>query len=68
LLEIQSGKLLDPYCDSDSSFASSLECGLTEMHGFDINPLAVLISEARFMKVSINKIVETKKELKKIQF
>ena len=38
------GILLDPYCGSGSSFASGLECGLTEMFGYDLNPLAVLIS------------------------
>ncbi|MCL1938120.1 MAG: hypothetical protein FWF52_06975 [Candidatus Azobacteroides sp.] len=63
-LNIKSGKLLDPYCGSGSSFASGLECGLTEMHGFDINPLAVLISKVRFTKVSINELVETKKEFR----
>jgi len=55
-LNIKNGKLLDPYCGSGSSFASGLECGLTEMHGFDINPLAVLISKVRFTKVSIDKL------------
>jgi len=59
-LDIKSGKLLDPYCGSGSSFASGLECGLTEMHGFDINPLAVLISKVRFTKVSVNELFETK--------
>lgn len=63
-LNIKNGKLLDPYCGSGSSFASGLECGLTEMHGFDINPLAILISKARFTKISINKIIETKKKLR----
>jgi len=63
-LNIKSGKLLDPYCGSGSSFASGLECGLTEMHGFDINPLAVLISKVRFTKVSINELVETKRVLR----
>ena len=63
-LNIKNGKLLDPYCGSGSSFASGLECGLTEMHGFDINPLAVLISKARFTKISVNKLVETKGELR----
>jgi len=63
-LDIKNGKLLDPYCGSGSSFASGLECGLTEMHGFDINPLAVLISKAKFTKVSIDKLFETKIELR----
>ncbi len=63
-LGIKSGRLLDPYCGSGSSFASGLECGLTEMYGFDINPLAVLISKARFTKVSVNKLIEAKGELR----
>jgi hypothetical protein len=60
-LNISTGVLLDPYCGSGSSFASALECGLTEMYGFDINPLAVLISKVKFTKISIDELHETKK-------
>ena len=60
-LNVKTGALLDPYCGSGSSFASGLECGLTEMHGFDINPLAVLISKVRFTKLSVNDLAETKR-------
>jgi 16S rRNA G966 N2-methylase RsmD len=60
-LNIKSGALLDPYCGSGSSFASGLECGITEMHGFDINPLAVLISKVRFTKISVNELAEAKR-------
>ena len=59
-LNIKKGALLDPYCGSGSSFASGLECGLTEMHGFDINPLAVMISKAKFTKISVNELANTK--------
>jgi len=59
-LNVKSGTLLDPYCGSGSSFASALECGLTEMSGFDINPLAVLISKVKFTKVSVKELAETK--------
>jgi DNA modification methylase len=59
-LNVKNGTLLDPYCGSGSSFASGIECGFTDMHGFDINPLAVLISKAKFTKVSINELFETK--------
>jgi len=59
-LNIKNGVLLDPYCGSGSSFASGLECGLTEMHGFDINPLAVLISKVRFTKIAVKKLAEAK--------
>jgi 16S rRNA G966 N2-methylase RsmD len=60
-LNIKSGRLLDPYCGSGSSFVSGLECGLTQMHGFDINPLAVLISKVRFTKISVDKLIEEKR-------
>ncbi len=59
-LNISTGKLLDPYCGSGSSFASGLECGITEMFGFDINPLAILISRAKYTKIPIEKITEVK--------
>ncbi|GAB6013014.1 DNA methyltransferase [Viscerimonas tarda] len=59
-LNVSKGRLLDPYCGSGSSFASGLECGLTEMHGFDINPLAVLISKVKFTRISINELIETR--------
>jgi hypothetical protein len=54
------GTLLDPYCGSGSSFASGLECGITQMEGFDINPLAVLISKAKFTKVSISSLLDAR--------
>ena len=63
-LNIKRGVLLDPYCGSGSSFACGLECGLTEMHGFDINPLAVLISKVRFTKVSVSQLVKMKDALR----
>ena len=45
---VQGGMLLDPYCGSGSSFVAGLEVGIHEMVGYDLNPLAVLISQARF--------------------
>jgi 16S rRNA G966 N2-methylase RsmD len=59
-LNIKSGRLLDPYCGSGSSFACGLECGINEMSGFDINPLAVLISKVKFTKLSINELLNAK--------
>jgi 16S rRNA G966 N2-methylase RsmD len=59
--KISKGRLLDPYCGSGSSFASGLECGINEMYGFDINPLAVLISKVKFTKISVNDLLETRK-------
>jgi len=51
-LNIKKGKMLDPYCGSGSSFVVGLDRGLKEMEGFDINPLAILISSAKFTKVN----------------
>lgn len=45
--------LLDPYCGTGSSFSSGLEHGISKMYGFDLNPLAVLISRAKFQKIEI---------------
>jgi 16S rRNA G966 N2-methylase RsmD len=55
-LDIKQGKLLDPYCGSGSSFTVGLDRGLNEMYGFDINPLAVLISRAKFTRVDVEKV------------
>jgi len=55
-LNIENGKLLDPYCGSGSSFIVGLDRNLNEMYGFDINPLAVLISRAKFTKLEIKKL------------
>ncbi|MCB1189180.1 MAG: modification methylase [Leptospiraceae bacterium] len=63
-LNVFKGKLLDPYCGSGSSFTVGLDRGLNEMYGFDINPLAVLISKAKFTKVDISKIKEGKEKLR----
>ncbi|MCL2065329.1 MAG: modification methylase [Candidatus Cloacimonetes bacterium] len=59
-LGIKKGLLLDPYCGSGSSFASGLECGITEMYGYDINPLAVLISKVKFTKTTPKDLLNEK--------
>jgi 16S rRNA G966 N2-methylase RsmD len=64
-LNIKTGKMLDPYCGSGSSFASGLEVGLDEMYGFDINPLAILISKAKFTKIDI---LQARTENQKIRY
>jgi hypothetical protein len=58
---ISKGSLLDPYCGSGSSFSSGLECGIKEMYGCDMNPLAVLLSKVKFTKIEIEKLFETRK-------
>jgi hypothetical protein len=67
-LNITSGKLLDPYCGSGSSFASGLESGITQMYGFDINPLAILISKAKFTKISLDALTDAKLKLRDAVF
>jgi len=59
-LGIHNGSLLDPYCGSGSSFASGMECGINDMYGYDVNPLAVLISKVRFTKVSVAELTDTR--------
>ncbi|GHV19940.1 DNA modification methylase [Spirochaetia bacterium] len=57
---ISNGKMLDPYCGSGTSFVCGLECGITTMFGFDINPLAILIAKAKFTKISERVLTETR--------
>ncbi|MHC6202951.1 modification methylase [Breznakiellaceae bacterium SP9] len=59
---VTNGHLLDPYCGSGSSFICALECGLTKMSGFDINPLAILISKVKYTPLSLEKI-ETERQI-----
>ena len=53
---ISEGILLDPYCGSGSSFASGLDFNFTQMIGFDLNPLAILISSTKFSFFSLDKL------------
>ena len=59
-LNISKGKMLDPYCGSGSSFSSGLECGINFIYGYDINPLAALISNVKFTKIPINSLVSAR--------
>ena len=63
-LNLKQGKMLDPYCGSGSSFVAGLECGFREMYGYDINPLAVLISKAKFTKVDLEKVNSARQNLR----
>lgn len=42
-----SGSLLDPYCGSGSSLVAGLDVGLERLVGYDLNPLACLITNGR---------------------
>ncbi len=52
--------LLDPYCGSGSSFISGLEYGIKNFIGFDLNPLAVMISNAKLTLVHENILYDAK--------
>ena len=62
--DIKANSLLDPYCGSGSSFTVGLDRGVKEMYGFDLNPLAVLISKAKFTKLLPEKIESIRKDLR----
>ena len=63
-LKVKEGTLLDPYCGSGSSFIAGIDCGIKKMVGFDINPLAVLISKVKFTKIDLSKVNKYKKKLR----
>lgn len=63
--------LLDPYCGSGSSFAAGLHVGARKLYGFDLNPLAVLISKVKFTRlkprlldVAVQDLVSSMKKLR----
>ncbi|MBJ7900507.1 MAG: modification methylase [Cyanobacteria bacterium RI_101] len=67
-LGISSGILLDPYCGSGSSFAAALDVGITQMFGFDLNPLAILITQAKFTKIAPAALDEARQKLREAVF
>lgn len=56
--------LLDPYCGSGSSFSSGLEYGIKEFVGFDLNPLAILISKAKLNYIETDALNIEKDKIK----
>ena len=62
--DIKAKSLLDPYCGSGSSFTVGLDVGIKEMNGFDLNPLAVLISKVKFTELDIEKLNSLKISLR----
>ncbi|MCR2060835.1 modification methylase [Campylobacter helveticus] len=55
--------LLDPYCGSGSSFMSGLEYGIKHFVGFDLNPLAILISKAKLNYIEKENLLREKDNL-----
>ena len=62
-LKINKNKLLDPYCGTGSSVLAGIASGFSEFHGFDINPLAVLIAKARYTKLNTKKLFDLRKNV-----
>jgi DNA modification methylase len=62
-LNITSGKMLDPYCGSGSSFASAIDVGIHSLTGYDINPLARLITSAKYTHLEMKQINQAKRDL-----
>lgn len=52
--------LLDPYCGSGSSFISGIEYGIKEFIGFDLNPLALMITKAKLTFIDSQMLLEEK--------
>ncbi len=52
--------MLDPYCGSGSSFISGLEYGINNFTGFDLNPLAVMISKAKLTLIHLDTLLLAK--------
>ncbi|CRF47171.1 modification methylase [Helicobacter heilmannii] len=59
----QKTNLLDPYCGSGSSFISALEYGIKDLSGFDLNPLAILISRAKLSHIDKTELLDEKESL-----
>ncbi len=62
-LNINKQRLLDPYCGTGSSALAGIASGFSEIHGFDINPLAVLITKSKYTKLNTKKLLEYRKNL-----
>lgn len=62
-LKINKNKLLDPYCGTGSSVLAGIASGFSEFHGFDINPLAILIAKARYTKLNTKKLLNYRKNV-----
>lgn len=63
--KVKKSNLLDPFCGSGSSFISGLEYGITEFMGFDLNPLAIMITKARLQYIETSQLLEQKDMLLK---
>ena len=61
--KVKKSNLLDPFCGSGSSFVSGLEYGIKCFVGFDLNPLAIMISKARITYIESSYLLKQKEML-----
>ena len=61
--EAEKGMLLDPYCGSGSSFMSGIEYAIKEFVGFDLNPLALMITKAKLTFIDSQIVLEEKRNM-----
>lgn len=59
----KNAKMLDPYCGSGSSFVAGLHYGLSDFIGYDLNPLAVMITKAKLTLIDKNQIIKITEKL-----
>ena len=64
-LKINKYRLLDPYCGTGSSVLAGMASGFSEFHGFDINPLAILIAKGRYTKLNTKKLSNYRKNVER---
>ena len=62
-LKINKKRLLDPYCGTGSSVLAGIASDFSEFHGFDINPLAILIAQARYTKLNTKRLLSYRKNI-----
>ena len=55
-LNINGGRLLDPYCGSGSSFISAIESNIFDFEGYDCNPLAIFICKVKFTNINLEEL------------
>ena len=67
-MNVKSGEMLDPYCGSGSSFACGLEVGIKNFTGFDLNPLAVAITQTRFSWINPKSLKSAISTLREVVF
>ena len=62
-LNIKGERMLDPFCGAGNMLTAGLAVGFKEIHGCDINPVAISICKSKFNAVSPSNLREIKMTL-----